>query len=79
MTTTNLRACSVPMAASGTSRPSYGGDPGTRTRANMPGVNTSFGICKYRPAADGARRAVDDIIDEIHVALVIEIASRRSA
>ena len=36
--------CSVPTAMSGTSRASCGVEAGTRTRPNMPGVNTPLGF-----------------------------------
>src|SRR6266568_7079992 len=37
------------------------------------GGERALGIREHRPAADGARRAVDDVVDEIHVAAVDEV------
>ena len=72
-TSTNLRACSLPIAASGTSKAWYVGEPGTRMRPNMPGVSTRSGLAEHGAAADRARRTVDHVVDEIHVAAMHEI------
>ena len=45
-TSTYFSVCWLPIATSGTSSASCGADAGTRTRANMPGVNRSVGLGK---------------------------------
>ncbi len=47
--------------------------PGTRTRANMPGVNSAFGLENVARPRIVPGRALDHVVDEVHVAAVLEI------
>jgi hypothetical protein len=72
-TSTYLRDCSVPIASSGNEQRRVGRRAGYAQAAEHAGREQAAGIVEHRAAADRARRAVDDVVDEIHLAGVLEV------
>ena len=72
-TSTYLRACSVPIAASGTSKRLVRRRGRHADAAEHAGREDAVRIGEHGAAADGAGGAVDDVVDEIHAAVVREI------
>ena len=58
------------MAESGISMASCSGEPGRRTPAELAGRDQAVRVGKHRPAADRAAALVDDVVDEVHLALM---------